>query len=157
MALPGFTAEQSIRPALVNYTHGAAFAEGTGRGYVSPQFLDWVKEAFESVGSALSSAAQTAASAISSAISKLNSAGQGAGQSFSCSNFVSQMLVCNGNSPVMAAAQMAQQCLSRTAEIPEAAAICPALAASVYELAQQYCQNPNQNITPYLQAACPNG
>lgn len=141
MAIPGFTAEQCLA------TPGA----------VSPQFLDFVKEAFESIGHEISSAAQSAASAVASAFSQLSSSASSAGQQFVCGSFVTSMMQCNGNSPAMAALQIAQQCLSRTQEVPEAAALCPGLGASIYALAQEYCKNPSQDITPFIQAACPNG
>src|SRR3954469_22141773 len=88
MGRAGFSAANSLQPSVASYTNGAVW-NGGDPGAVSPEFLDFIKEAFESVGSALSSAAQAAAGAIAGAFSKLSSGG-GGGQPFLCSTFVGE-------------------------------------------------------------------
>jgi hypothetical protein len=139
MSMPGFTAEQSLVPSSVEYHYsGSATADG-----VSPEFLDFVKEAFESIGDALSSAVSSAADGIRNAINALNHAGQSAGQSFTCSGMLGNMFRCNGASPEIGIAQMTSSCFNKAAEIgPEAFPICGALAGSFYPLLTAYCKSP---------------
>jgi hypothetical protein len=152
MATPGFTAEASLRPGTHAYTHGAPASFG---GEISPQFLDFIKEAVESVGSALSTAAQGIASSIASSLSSLGKGGGGnPNQPFVCSTFVGSFMSCSGNSAALSSAQIAQQCVSRAAEVPELLPLCAGLAVSIYALAGEYCKNPSQDVTPFIQQAC---
>jgi hypothetical protein len=139
MSMPGFTAEQSLLPSSVEYHYsGSANLHG-----VSPEFLDFIKEAFESVVDPLRTAAQAAAAGIKNAINGLNQAGQGTGQTITCSGMLGSMFRCNGASPAMAVGQMTQSCLSRAAEVgPEALPLCGLLAGSFYPLLTAYCKNP---------------
>jgi hypothetical protein len=137
--MPGFTAEQSLVPSSIEYHYSSA---ATLHG-VSPEFLDFVKEAFESVVDPLKTAAQAAASGIKAAISNLNQAGQAGGQTFSCSGMIGNMFRCNGASPGIGIAQMTQSCLGKAAEVgPEAIPACGAIAAAFYPLLKTYCQSP---------------
>lgn len=156
MAMPGFTAEHSLQPALVNYTHGSVHHAGSGRGYVSPQFLDFIKEAFEKIVEGLSAAARATAEGVKTAFEKLNDLAKRQGQSFACGNWVMTMLKCNGNSPAMAMAQMTSDCVRSSGGNPALAAACAAMGAAVYGLAVEYCKSPGQSTAPFIQAACPN-
>ena len=71
MSMPGFTAEQSLCPLECRISL-FRFRNLDG---VSPQFLDFIKEAFESIVDPLTTAAQAAANGIRDAINSLNKAG----------------------------------------------------------------------------------
>jgi hypothetical protein len=138
MSMPGFTAEQSLVPSSVEYQYaGSANLNG-----VSPQVLDFIKEAFESVVDPLKTAAQAAASGIKNAINGLNQAAQGSGQTITCAGMLGSMFRCNGASPAIALSQMTQSCFNRAAEVPEALPLCGLLAGSFYPLLTAYCKNP---------------
>jgi hypothetical protein len=145
MSMPGFTAEQSLLPSSVEYHYsGSANLHG-----VSPEFLDFIKEAFESVVDPLKTAAEAAASGIKNAINGLNQAGQGTGQTFTCSGMLGNMFRCSGANPAIGVAQMTQSCFSRAAEVgPEAFPLCGALAGAFYPLLTAYCKSPEGRARP---------
>jgi hypothetical protein len=153
MSTPGFSAELSLRRGRYSYTHGAPAVYAGAGGEISPQFLDWIKEGFESLGSGLSTAADVAASAISSALSELGNGG-GRNPSFQCSPFVSAFLSCGPNGPAVSAAQITQQCVTRAMEVPEFLPLCVGLGASIWQLSNEFCKNPTQDPSPYIQKAC---
>jgi hypothetical protein len=158
MAMPGFSAADSLQPSVANYTNGAVW-NGGDPGAVSPEVLDFIKEAFESVGTLLSGAAQVAVSSVASAWHGLNSlisSHEGShGDPFICSTFVGEMLECSGGAPAMAAADMTTRCVSRVGEDVEFGPACVALGAAVYALALEYCKNPGLGKNTFIQQACP--
>jgi hypothetical protein len=139
MSIPGFTAEQSLVPSSVEYHYPLS---STGAG-VSPEFLDFIKEAFESVASGIEDAAKAAADGLKKAFDALNSGGGGGG-SFTCNNVVTGLFRCNGTQPLLSIAQMTNNCLQKAAEAesPLAGAACAAIAAALYPLLNEYCKSP---------------
>jgi hypothetical protein len=163
MATPGFSAQHSLQLPTVTYYSTSA---PEGRNYVSPVFLgeigEGIEEAAESVAEGVTelvenigTAGSALAQSIQSAFNSIGSFVSGAALAQFCNNFVTQALTCNNNSPLMSALDMTNACFQQTAEDPEASVICPALGPATYALAQLYCQNPSQSITPFLQQACP--
>jgi hypothetical protein len=153
MSMPGFTAEQSLVPSSVEYHYSDP---ATLHG-VSPEFLDFIKEAFESVVDPLKTAAQAAATGLQNAFKNLNQAA-GGGQTFSCRGMLGNMFQCNGANPAIGIAQMTQSCMGRAAEVgPEAIVACGAIAASFYPLLKTYCNNPEgQSQAQILNQVCNN-
>jgi hypothetical protein len=135
MSMPGFTADSSLAPTAGKYYGGRSLSMESD-DMVSPEFLGFIKEAFESVGSALSSAVVAGANALSNAISNMQSHGGPGGRPFVCGQWATTVVACKGKSPAYSQAEM----LSRCAAInPAQMAICAVASAGLYPLVQQAC------------------
>ena len=135
MSMPGFGAEQSLRPSTVTYNHAAVWSGGGGRGYVSPQFLDFIVEAIEKVVDSFSKAFTAAAAAIQKAFESGGSAAQG-----ECKSLVGQFLTCPPPTPAVIASQCVLYAKGNTYKF----ALCSGIATQIHEVAKEYCKNPGQ-------------
>lgn len=139
MSMPGFTASNSLGPSAYSY-NGATSLRDSAPDAVVPEFLDIIKEAFESITSGFSNALQAAANALKDAINKLNSGGNGQ-PPFVCGQWATRFLACNGNSTRYSQGEMMAACIASN---PAQTAICVGITASMYSILQQGCQqNPN--------------
>ncbi len=139
MALPGFTATNSLAPQAAIYHGGASFSLD-GTGLVEPQFLGPIGEAFESawesIKQAVSGAVMTLAQAASNVISSLQKSGGPGGSPFVCGQWVSAVISCTNGRPTYNEAQMMARCLSTN--LGQTAA-CVAASAAIYPLVRQAC------------------
>ncbi|HVG34089.1 MAG TPA: hypothetical protein VM911_13455 [Pyrinomonadaceae bacterium] len=135
MSMPGFTATNSLAQTEGNYYGGRSLSI-EGDDMVDPQFLGFIKEAFESIGSALSSAVMAGADALSNALSNLRDKGGPGGRPFVCGQWVTTVLACSGKSPAYSQAEMLARCISTN---PAQMAVCAVASAGLYPLVQQAC------------------
>jgi hypothetical protein len=139
MSMPGFTASNSLGPSAYAY-NGALSLRDSAPDAVVPEFLDFIKEAFESITGGFSDALQAAANALKNAIDKINSGGGGQ-PPFVCGQWATRFLACNGNSTRYSQGEMMAACIGSN---PAQSIICAGITASMYSVLQQGCQqNPN--------------
>ncbi|MEO7170812.1 MAG: hypothetical protein V4610_05770 [Pseudomonadota bacterium] len=136
MSMPGFTATNSLTPTTGAYYGGASLLIDSD-GMVEPQFLDFIREAIESIGDALSSAARAAISGLSDAISNMQN-GQGQ-RGFACSSWIGMFARCNGRSPNASYAEMLTKCIESNRTSPDGAIKCSTVVSAFYPLMQKVC------------------
>jgi hypothetical protein len=138
MSMPGFTAEHSLVPSSVEYHYAGS---NTSNG-VSPEFLDFVKEAFESVVDGLSKTFDALADSTKIAFDALKNAASHAGRQYTCSQMMAGMFECNASSPALGVADITKRCVNESGGEPAIVAACGMVGAAFYPLLTEYCKNP---------------
>jgi len=153
MSMPGFTAEQGLRPSFASYHGGGSYALHDDQ-LVEPEWFGWVKEAVESVASEFSSAITAAAGALNNIVNNPGSSGGGGGSGpLVCGQWATRMIACNGNSPAYSQAEIMASCAAAN---PFQMAACTALSAGTYSLVQQACQQNPGAIGDLVGQVCGN-
>lgn len=145
MSLPGFGAEQSLRPSSVTYNHATVTGGGVRGGYVSPQFLDFIVEAVEKIVDSFSKLATAAAEAIKKAFEK-----GGRDATDDCKSIVGLFIRC----PPPGVVEITGYCGIWSKGDVRKFGLCTALAPHIETLAKEYCSGGGKNKDSYVKQAC---